>query len=260
VKQILLAIAIVSAFALPAAAQAPRTPQMSILSDTLVIQADGTYEADPDLATLIFDVTSQDKDMKDAYAKASQSMQRIVALANQNGLKKEDVSTGVLTLTPSWQRDRKNNAKSYTVSGQITLKVHDFSLIGPLLDGAVQEGIVDFRSLTYSLQDEESAKQKAIAQATHRANERAAAALEQVGQKVGALRYVNLDVTQLIGVASFQTSPQTTDSEVLGGIRGRSPFEHDKEAAAPQPPAILVPVQPGKISVTATVQCAFEIK
>lgn len=258
-KQILLAIAIVSAFALPAAAQAPRTPQMNILADTLVIQADGTYEADPNLATLIFDVTSQDKDMKSVYAKASQSMQRIVALANQNGLKNEDVSTGVLTLTPSWQRDRKNNAKSYTVSGQITLKVHDFSLIGPLLDGAVQEGIVDFRSLTYSLQDEESAKERAVAEAMRHAEGRAAAALAQNGEKLGPARYVNLNVTQLIRVAQVQSLP-------LGEVENESFIEgfwaKDKAAAPapPPPPATMVPVQPGKISVTATVQCAFEIK
>lgn len=256
-KHILIAIAIACAFALPGAAQATRSPQMSILADTLVIQADGTYEADPDLATLVFDVTSQDKDMKDAYSKATQSMQRIVALANQNGLKKEDVSTGVLTLTPSWQRDRKNNAKSYTVSGQITLKVHDFSLIGPLLDGAVQEGIVDFRSLTYSLQDEESAKEHAVADAMRHAEGRATAALAQNGEKLGPARYVNLDVTQLIGVAQVQSLP-------LAGARNESIMEglwvKDKAAPAPPPPASMVPVEPGKISVTATVQCAFEIK
>lgn len=256
-KQILCAIAILCAFALPAAAQAPRSPQMSILADTLVIQADGTYEADPDLATLVFDVTSQDKDMKAAYAKASQSMQRIVSLANQNGLKKEDVSTGVLTLTPSWQKDRKNNAKSYTVSGEITLRVHDFSLIAPLLDGAVQEGIVDFRSLTYSLRDEESAKEHAVAEAMRHAEGRAAAALAQNGEKLGAARYVNVDVTQLIGVAQVQSLP-------LGAVQNESFIKgfwaKDKAAAPAPPPASMVPVQPGKISVTATVQCAFEIK
>ncbi|HKS82970.1 MAG TPA: SIMPL domain-containing protein [Candidatus Acidoferrales bacterium] len=232
---------------------------MSILADTLVIQADGTYEADPDLATLVFDVTSQDKDMKVAYSKATQSMQRIVALANQNGLKKEDVSTGVLTLTPSWQKDRKNNAKSYTVSGEITLKVHDFSLIGPLLDGAVQEGIVDFRSLTYSLQDEESAKEHAVADAMRHAEGRATAALAQNGEKLGSARYVNLDVTQLIGVAAIQPAP--TSAEEIGVLNGNL-FKDKNLAGAPPPlpPAIMVPVEPGKISVTATVQCAFEIK
>jgi uncharacterized protein YggE len=250
-NRILLVALLVSAFPWHAAA---RSQEMKIVANTLIVQADGTYEADPDLATLTFDVTSQEKDMKTAYANASQSMQRIVNLANQNGLKKEDVSTGVLTVSPSYQRDRKNNAKSYTVAGTVTLKIHDFSAIGPLLDAAVQEGMVDFRSLTYSLQDEESAKERAVAEATRHAAGRAAAALAQTGQKAGPARFVNVEARQLVDVRQFSYTHNTeelddiTDGALLAGKRAASPI---------LPP---VPVQPGKISVSATVQCAFEIK
>lgn len=94
----------------------------------------------------------------------------------------------MLTLAPSYERDRKNEAKSCSVAGEITLKVRDSSQIGRLLDGSVQEGIADFRSLTYSLQDEEAAKQKAVAEAMRRAVGRASAALAENGQKPGAVR------------------------------------------------------------------------
>jgi uncharacterized protein YggE len=250
-KRILLFAVLVSAFTWRAGAQ---SPEMKIVADTLVVQAEGSYEAAPDLAMLTFDITSQEKDMKTAYANASASMQRIVNLASQNGLRKEDVSTGVLTVSPSYQRDRKNNAKSYTVSGTITLKIHDFSSIGPLLDAAVQEGIVDFRSLTYSLQDEESAKERAVADAMRRANGRAASALAQTGQKAGLARFVNVEVRQLVGVQQFS---YTYDTDKLADVP-EGVFAREKPAAAPPPPP--VPVQPGKISVSATVQCAFEIK
>jgi uncharacterized protein len=166
------------------------------VQDTIVVEAEGSFEADPDLATLTFDVASQDKDMKKAYDMAAQSMQRIVDLSQKSGIKKEDVSTGVLRVTPSYERDR-NKAKSYTVRGFLTIKVRDFSQVGPLVDGAVQEGIVDFRSLSYSLQDEESAKQKAVGAAMKNAMGRATAALAQTGQKVGAIRYASVDVRQL---------------------------------------------------------------
>lgn len=49
-----------------------------------------------DLATLIFDVSDQEKDFKDAYAKASHSMRNIMDIAQKNGLGKDDVQTGVL--------------------------------------------------------------------------------------------------------------------------------------------------------------------
>jgi uncharacterized protein YggE len=227
---------------------------VKFIADTLVVQAEGTFEADPDLATLTFDVSSQDKDLKTAYSTATQSLQRVVALAEKTGLKKEDVSVGALTLAPSYERDKKNKPKSYSVQGQITLRVSDFSLIGPLLDSAVDAGIVDFRSLTYSLRNEEAAREQAASQAMHSAVGRATAALTQNGQKVGPVRYASLDVKQLVGVASIQAMPvmaaETIEVSNSNGLFGRA-----KPATPPYPP-----VQPQKISVSATVQCAFEIK
>jgi len=236
-----------------ARADAQQAPDVKFIADTLVVQAGGSYEADPDLAILVFDITSQDKDLKKAYGDATASMQRIVTLADQNGIKKSDVSAGTLTLSPSYDRDRRGKPKLYYVQGEITLRVHDFSKIGPLLDGAVQDNIVDFRSLTYSLQDEEAAKEHAAASAMRHAVERATAALAETGQKLGPVRYASLDVSQLVGIATLTTLPAVSESvEPHFGL-----FAGEKKVAAPPP---MPPVQPGKISVTATVQCAFAIK
>lgn len=220
------------------------------VQDTIVVEAEGSFEADPDLATLTFDVTSQDKDMKKAYDMAAQSMQRIVDLAQKSGVKKEDVSTGVLTVTPSYDRDR-NKAKSYAVKGVLTIKVRDFSQVGPLVEGAVQEGIVDFRSLSYTLQDEETAKQKAVAAAMKNALGRATAALAQAGQKVGTIRFASVDVQQLTSVV--RTSDKFSDLSVESlGLVGTA-----TKARAPAP---LPSLSPEKITVSARVQCGFQIQ
>src|SRR5207248_11554418 len=89
---------------------------------TLVVQADGTYEADPDLATMTFRIFSQEKELSKAYAAATQSMQRISTLAANNGLKKDDVSTGVLTVAPVYEGDRRKRARSYYVRGEMVLR------------------------------------------------------------------------------------------------------------------------------------------
>ncbi len=139
----LICCAVVFAWAGIAIAQ---TAEPKFIADTLVVQADGTYEADPDLATMTFHIFSQQKELKQAYAEASQSMQRIASLAANNGMKKEDVMTGVLTVAPVYEGARKKRARSYYVQGEIVLKVRDFSRIGPILDGSVDDGIADFRS------------------------------------------------------------------------------------------------------------------
>jgi len=235
---------------LPLAAQ---NNDVKFIADTLVVQADGTYEADPDLATLTFDISSQDKELKPAYENASQAMQKIVALAAKNHVKKEDVSSGVLTVLPYYSGDRKKRAKSFLVRGQIVLKVRDFSKLGAILEDSVTNDITDLRSLTYSLADEEAAKQHAVAEAMRRAVGRATAALDQKGQKVGALRFASVDVKQIVGVARLEVRSLEQLVEVSAG----SASGVSREKLTPQP---LPLPQPEKITVSATVQCAFQIQ
>jgi uncharacterized protein YggE len=236
---------------------AAQAPEVKFIADTLVVQADGAYEADPDLATMTFQIFSQDKDIKHAYAAATQSMQHVVDLAGTNGLKKEDVTTGVLTVAPIYEGDRKKRARSYYVQGNVVLRIRDFSRIGPILDGSVEDGVADFRSLTYSLADEEAAKKQAVAVAMRRAVGRASIALEQKGQKLGALRYMSLDVKLLVGVAELQALPLYTTAEIVELNAAGGGSRRDKR---PPPPPPLPQSQPQKIAVSASVQCAFQIQ
>ena len=255
-KRLFPALVVVCSLAVISRAQ--NSNDIKFIAETLVVQADGTYQADPDLATLTFDISSQDKELRTTYDKAAQAMQKIVALAEKNGLPKSDLVNGVLTVRPFYEGDRKKRAKSYLVQGQINLKIRDFSKIGPILEESVDDGITDFRSLTYSLADEEAAKQKAVAEAMKRALGRASAALEQKGQKVGALRFANLDVKQLAGVSEmsvyslreYSVAAQLMD---VGGARSGGYDKRPASAPAPIP-------QPEKITVGATVQCAFQIQ
>jgi uncharacterized protein YggE len=166
----------------------------------------------------------------------------------------------VLTVRPIYEGDRKKRAKSYAVHGQITLRVRDFSKLGLLLEDSVEDGITDFRSLTYSLADEEAARQHAAAASIRSAMGRAAVVLEQKGQKIGALRFANLDVRQIMGVsnmgvyslAEYNAFASSAESSEGGGWFGGA-----RKVAAPPPPPTP---QPEKITVSATVQCAFQIQ
>ena len=245
--------------ALSTAAQTQPNSDVKFVADTLIVQAEGSYETDPDLATLTFDVSSQEKQLKDAYGKASQSMNNIVAVAQRNGLTKDAIQTGALTVNPFYEGDRKRHARAYLVQGQVTLKEQDFSKVGAIIDDSVQDGIADFRSLIYSLADEESAKQKAVADAMRRAIGRATAALEQSKQKLGPTRYVNVEVRNLVGATPIEmayVAAATETVEVSAGGGGGT-FPHKRASAPPPPPP---PVQPGKLTVSATIQCVFGIE
>lgn len=242
-KRALQSVVVLLLAAFSAAAQ---TQDVKYVADTVVVQAEGQYEADPDLATLTFQVSAQEKELRKAYERATESLNRIVRLAERSRLAKDDISTGSFTVFPIYDwNDRKRKARAYRVESRVTLRVRDFTRIGTLIDESVEEGIVDFRSLTYSLADEEAAKQRAIAEATRRAEARARAALGD-SRKLGTLRYVSVDVQQPIGIARFEAMPEVF-------MRADA-----KEMAAPaQPPP---PVSPEKIRITATVHCVFQMQ
>lgn len=251
----LLLTMLVLTFAAPIGAQ---TQEVKVMGETIAVQAEGIYQADPDLATLTFVVTAQDKELKRAYDTAALSLKRIGELGEKYGLQKEDVTTGILTVVPSYDNsERKRKARFYTVDGKVVIRLRDFAKIGPMIDEAMQDGVTDFRSLTYSLSDEEAAKLKAVAEAMRRAAGRATTALEQRGQKLGGLRYANLDVKGVQQIQEIVPTPFYSRSavvmstvEVSGGAGGGG-------RTAPTP---LPMPHPEKISVTATVQCVFQIQ
>jgi hypothetical protein len=225
-----------------------QVPEVRQLADTVVVQAEGQYEADPDLATLTFHVSVQEKELRKAYERATQALNRIVSLAERNALAKADISAGTFTVFPVYDwSDRKRRARAYRVDSRVVLRVRDFSKIGTLIDESVEEGIVDFRSLSYSLEDEEVAKQRAVAEATRRAEARARAALGDHTRKLGALRYLSVDVQQPIGIVRLEETPRAFMEMKAREATGM---------VAPAPP----PVSPEKIRVTARVQCVFQLQ
>src|SRR5260370_12203733 len=123
-------------------------------------------------------------------------MKKSADVAEKKGLKKEDVAFGVLTVRPYYEGDKKKRARFYTVQGQIILSVKDFSKLGTLLEDSVEDGITDFRSLTYSLADEEAARQHAAAAAMRSAIGRATAFLHQKRQTLATLPFPHLDLKQ----------------------------------------------------------------
>jgi len=161
----------------------------------------------------------------------------------------------VLLVAPYYEGDRKKRAKSFRVTGQIVIKVRDFTKLGPMMDDSVTDEITDFRSLTYSLADVEAAKQKAVAEAMRRAEGRANAALEQKGQKVGTLRYASVDVTQLRTITELPLSARS--GLLMESLNSQGSYSRSQFPAAPPPPPPVT--RPEKITLTATIQCAFQI-
>ncbi len=222
--------------------------------NTLVIQAESEFAADPDLATLSFHVFAQDKLLQRAYQQADSATQRILQLAARSGLSPQEISAGTLRVIPiqDWS-DKKIRIRSYRVETTIRLRVKDFARIAPLVDEAVQEGISELRSVDYTLEDEEDARQRAIAAAMRSAEARARVALRDNGRRrLGSLLAAAVDVTETLRPAI--TLP-VNGRNYLDYLRLQSAGEPSTMGAAPTSTAL-----PEKIRVRASVQCVFQLE
>jgi uncharacterized protein YggE len=230
-------------------AVAAKAQEAKYIADTVTVQADATYEADPDLATLKFQVSATDKPLRKAYELATASLQRIMQLAERNGLAKSDVTTGAFTVTPDidW-RDRKRKPKAYRVESNVTFRLRDFTRLGEIIDEAVDSGIAEFRSLDFSLENEEEAKVRAVAMARERAEARARAALGN-GSRLGPPRFVGVDIKpierfmRLDGLDLLNLNSGLVTSRIAGDAM----------------PAPTTNSTPEKIRVRATVNCVYQI-
>ncbi len=245
-KQMLsLALALL-AVPLLAAAQ---SQDVKLMLDTIVVQAEGSYEADPDLATLTFVVSAEDKQLQRAYETATASLKRIVELAERHGVRKDDVSSGSFNVVPLYEGKKKPRA--YRVNTTVTLRVRDLAKVPLVIDDAVESEVAEFRSAAYSLADEEAAKQKAVAEAMRRAQQRAKVAVAENGRQLGTLRYAKLDV-------SLQWPLPADIAFFSAGVWPPAEPEQAMRAAVPPPPP--PPITPQKIKIAATAQCIYQIQ
>jgi len=233
---------------------AAQTQDVKLLVDTIVVQAEGTYEADPDLATLTFVVFAEDKRLARAYELATAGLTRIVELAERHNIAKADVTSSVFSVTPDYGGKRK--PRSYTVQSTVTVRLRDLNRVALVIDDAVESGVAEFRSASYSLEDEETAKQKAVAEAMRRAQQRARTAVGENGRQLGELRHATLDIKMDIRWASFglERVAFLTAGVVPGFGAGRA------TAPSPPPPPPYSEVAPERIKITATASCVFQIQ
>jgi uncharacterized protein YggE len=178
------------AFALPLLAQ-DRTP--NILPNSVWVGADGRIESDPDTAFVQFNISAQEEKLQDASQKANQAAQQIRQLLSTNGLNPQDAQIGRFSTEPVYDyKNPKRKLVGYRVEANISIKLKDFSKIGPISEGLANMEVTD-TSISYMLDDIDAAKVKAVDDAMRRAHDMAGAVARSGGRTLGDLSYASVD-------------------------------------------------------------------
>lgn len=227
---------IVPLLLLAATAFAQSTP---VTADTLWAVGSGKFECPPDTALVQFSISAQQAELKAAYAKGAESAQNIRQILKENGIDPKNAEIGSFSMSPTyiWKPDRK--LTGYQVNSHVTVKIHDFSKLGPLLDSFSRVATSDSLSLSYTLENMESAKAKAVEDAYQSAHRNAEALARAGGRTLGEMSYASVDAN------NFVPQPRSMLMKARAAEASASPIQD---------------FTPTKITITAQVDVLFKLK
>lgn len=206
-------------------------------SRTISVTGAGQVTLAPDIAYIYIGVHTEAASATEAVSDNSTRTQKVTDALKELGLAKEDIRTTNFSIWPSQQYgpDGKLTGTIYMVDNTVYVTVRDIEKLGELLDTTIQAGANSINSIQFDLEDKTEALSQARKAAVENAKKQAKELADAAGVKLGEI--------QTIGF--YEATPVSMfDGKGGGGVA--------LEAA--------VPIQPGQLTLTVTVNLTYELK
>src|ERR1017187_7229057 len=220
-----------------------QAPAVTALPNTVYVGADGKFETAPDTALIQFNISAQADSAKDAYDQAAKQAEATRQVLRANGIDPKSAEIGFFSVNPQYDwKTPKHKIIGYQVTTSVSLKLKDFSKIGPVTQQLADASVGESQSLSYTLDSTDEAKSKAVADAYRRARASAESLATASGRMLGELSYASVDTFENIRVIAPMP-------------RRAMPM-----AMAAQGPEPTEEFSPQKVTVTAHVNAMFVLK
>ena len=218
-------------------------PTVAAQPNTVYVGADGKYEAAPDTAQIQFNVSVQDDTSQAAFQRASKNVDQVRQVLRANGIDPKSANIGFLSVQPVYDyRNPKQKLIGYRVTTDVTLKVKDFSKVGPVTQQLADANVSETQTLNYTLESMDEAKNRAVEDAYRRARNSAETVARASGRALGDLSYASVD---------------TFENARIVMPRMARPMAAMAAAATPAPTEDF---SPQTVTVTAHVNALFNLK
>jgi uncharacterized protein YggE len=232
------AFAVLAAAALPPAAYAQTQGQVMLAEGTLLtVNADGSSEARPDMATINLGVTTEGQTAAAALAENARRMTALTAALRRAGVAERDIQTSNVSVYPQQQyvEGQQPRITGYQANNSVTAKVRRIDNTGRVIDAAVAAGGNTVNGVSFSHSDPDAqldvARRDAIAEARRRA--------ELYANALG------MRVNRIVSVSEG------------GGYAPPIPVAYERLQAAD---AAATPISPGEIETRVSVNVTFELR
>jgi uncharacterized protein YggE len=177
----------------PVTLVAQEHPTVNAQPNTVFVGADGKYESAPDTAQLQFTVSVQDETPQAAYQHASKDVEQVRQVLRANGLDPKSATVGFLSVQPAYEYKPKQHIVGYRVTTDITLKLKDFSKVGPITQQLADANVSETQTASYILENMDEAKNRAVEDAYRRSKNSADTIAHASGRTLGELSYASVD-------------------------------------------------------------------
>lgn len=150
-------------------------------NQTMVVTGLGKVTGKPDLVTIQLGITTHAEQLTDAQSENTKRSQSVIDRLLSQGIERDDIQTTAYTVSPQYDYiDGQQRFREYEVHHQLQVTVRTISIIGEVIDAAIQAGATEVSSIQFGIANAsdlyELALHKAVEQAHNHAKALASAA------------------------------------------------------------------------------------
>ena len=198
----------------------------------------GSINVNPDVAYVSLGVSTKGIDPKAALEENNRSIAAVISAVRDKGIAEKDIRTTDFNMYPDYSYgyiDNEGQIRGYTVSNNVSIVVRDIAIVGDVLGAAANAGANVSGGVQFGLLDNSAAYNEALVLAIKNAVGKAEAIAGALGKSIGSPSSVNETVNYY------------------------SPYYAAAENLSMDASVGGVPVQTGKLTVTANVQMIYDI-
>lgn len=209
-----------------------------IMGTILQVSAQGETSAKPDMATINVGVTTEAATAAAAMSQNATQMNNVIAALKRTGIAEKDIQTSNISLNPQYQYNNNEPPKltGYQAQNTVTVKVRNLNNVGKAIDAVVKQGSNQINGISFGLDDDGPALDRARKDALNKAKARAELYANAVGMKVSRI----VSISETGGWAPPIPMPMYR-------------MEAMNASAAP-------PVAPGEMNLNVTVNVTYELR
>ena len=213
-------------------------------SQVITVSSRETVKVVPDLAEIIYAVTTQDKDAGVCQKENKEKINRLIDTLKELGVEEKSIQTSFFDLNPRYDWENDGAIIGYEAVTQVTVTGIQLDQAGLVMEKSVESGVNQIQSVSFLSSSYDESYQEALKMAVAQAQEKAQALADASGCTLGR----PVQITEHTANDRYRYANEAKLS------RGMAEME-DGAAAAD-----MAAVMPGEIEVEANISVDYAIQ